>query len=105
MKNVIEILAVGLFGLWIVLIPAIMIIKIKYFKTLRRKEFRGTEELFSVLSSEWWVAGLTWAIPTFGQDKDSGLNKIRRKANSRLYIFYFIILTQLTLVGFLKEIS
>jgi hypothetical protein len=104
MKDKIEIVLFSLFGLWVVLIPAIFIMKIKYFKTLRQKEFKGTEELLSFLASEWWIAGLTWAIPTFGQDKNSELNKIRRKANSRLYIFYFIILTQLTLVGFLNKI-
>lgn len=82
-----------------------MIMKIKYFKTLRQKDYRGTVELFSFLNSEWWTAGLTWAIPTFGHDKNERLNKIRITANSRLYIFYFIILTQLTLVGLLNKIG
>ena len=105
MKDTIETVLLGLFGLWALLIPGIMIMKIKYFKTLRQKEFRGTDELFSILSREWWVAGLTWAIPTFGRDKDTELNKIRTKANSRIYILYFIILTQLTLVGLLSKIG
>lgn len=105
MKDKFEIVLFSLFVLWIILIPAIFIMKIKYFKTIRRKEFRGIEELFSFLNSEWWIAGLTWAIPTFGGEKDTELNKIRRKANSRLYIFYFIILAQLTLVGLLNKIA
>ena len=105
MRNVIEIMAFGLFGLWVILIPSIMIMKIKYFKRLRRKEFKGTADLFAFLSSEWWIAGLTWAFPIFGRDKETELNKIRVKANSRLYILYFVLLTQLTLVGLLNKVG
>ncbi len=82
-----------------------MIMKIKYFKRLRQKEFKGTADLFSFLSSEWWIAGLTWGIPIIGRHKDTELNQIRRTANSRLYILYFVLLTQLTLVGLLNKIG
>lgn len=105
MKNTVEAVLFGLFGLWIILIPVIMIAKIKYFKTLRQKEFNGTSELFSFLSSEWWIAGLTWGIPIIGRDRSPEVNQIRGKANLRLYILYFIILTQLVLAGLLKRFA
>lgn len=105
MKDTIEIALFSLFGPWLLLIPAIMVMKIKYFKTSRQKEFRGTIELFSFLSSEWWYAGLTWAIPTIGRDKNDALNEIRARVNSRLYLFYLIILIQLILVAVLNKIG
>jgi hypothetical protein len=105
MKDTVEIVLFGLFGLWLILIPIIMISKIKYFRTLRQKKFNGTADLFSFLSSEWWIAGLTWGIPIIGCDKSTELNQIKGKANSRLYILYFIILTQLILVGLLSRLE
>lgn len=105
MRNVIEISAFGLFGLWFFLIPSIMIMKIKYFKRLKGKELKGTADLFSFLSTEWWIAGLTWCIPIIGQHKDIELNQIRSSANSRIYILYFVLLTQLILVALLNKLG
>ncbi len=76
-----------------------MIMKIKYFKRLKGKEFKGTADLFSFLSAEWWIAGLTWCIPIIGQHKGTELNQLRKSANSRIYILYFVLLTQLILVA------
>src|SRR5688500_14517543 len=70
MKEAIEIIAFGLLGVYFILFPFIMIMKIKYYKTLRRKEFRGTSDLFAFFSSEWWVAGITCGFPILGRDKD-----------------------------------
>ena len=105
MKSIIVVFVFGLFAFWIVMIPSIMILKIKYFKRLNRKEYKGTEELFLFLSSEWVIAGLTWAIPIFGRDKDTELIKIRGEVNSRLYLFYSIILIQLILAGVLSKMA
>ena len=81
-----------------------MIIKIKYFKTLRRKEFKGIEELFLFLNSEWWIAGITCAIPIMRKDNNQELNSIRKKANLRLYLLYTTVGTQILLVGLLNKI-
>jgi hypothetical protein len=104
MKDTIEIVLFSLFGLWALLIPAIMIMKIKYFKTSRRKEFKGIEELFLFLNSEWWIAGITWAFPIIGKNKNQELNSIRKKANLRLYLLYTTVGTQILLVGLLNKI-
>ena len=103
MKDAIEIVMFGLFGVWIIVIPSIMIMKIKYFKTLRHKEFRGTTELFSFFSSEFWIAGITWGFPIIGQERNLELNTIRKKANSRLYILYLTVMTQVILVGLIQK--
>jgi len=103
MKDVIEIIAFGLLGLYFILFPFIMIMKIKYYKTLRRKEFNGISDLFSFFNSEWWIAGITCGFPILGRDKDSNLNSIRKKANFRLYILYLTVVMHLTLFGFLVK--
>jgi hypothetical protein len=105
MKDKIEIVLFSLFGLWILLIPAIFIMKIKYFKTLRRKEFKGIVELALFLNSEWWIAGFTWTFPIFGKEKEIELNVVREKANLRLYLLYTTVAIQLLLVGLLYRIS
>ena|SRR5688572_8292680 len=103
MKEAIEIIAFGLLGVYFILFPFIMIMKIKYYKTLRRKEFRGTSDLFAFFSSEWWVAGITCGFPILGRDKDLKLNSIRKKANLRLYILYLTVVMHLMLFGFLVK--
>jgi hypothetical protein len=103
MKEVIEIIAFGLLGLYFILFPFIMIMKIKYYKTLKRKQFRGISDLFSFFSSEWWIAGITWGFPILGRDKDFELNSIRKKANLRLYILYLTVVMHLTLFGILVK--
>jgi hypothetical protein len=104
MKDTIEVILFGLLGLWMVLVPAIMIMKIRYYKALRKKEFNGIAELFSPFNSEWWIAGFTWGFPILGRDQDAKLNQVRRKANSRVYSLYFIILTQLILASVLNKL-
>jgi len=104
MKELILNVVFGLFGLYFILSPAILILKIKYYKTSRRKEYNGIADLFSFFSHEWWIAGLTLWFPIFGRDKNLELNTIRKKANARLYILYLTVLAQLTLVGLMGKI-
>jgi hypothetical protein len=105
MKDKIEIVLFSLFGLWVLLIPAIFIMKIKYFKTLRRKEFKGIEELFLILNSEWWMAGFTWLFPIFGKERNVELKAMKTKANSRLCLLYTIMMIQLVLFGLLNNFA
>jgi len=83
----------------------IFYLKIKYFKNLRHKEFKGISDLFFPFQLEWWLAGITWAFPIIGKDKDQELNAIRKKANLRLYLLYTTVATQILLVGLLNKIS
>ena len=99
MKEVIFNVIIGLSVLYFIIVPTILIMKIKYYKTLRGKEYNGINELFSLFSSEWWIAGFTLGFPIFGRDEDLKLNTIRKKANRRLYIFYLVVITQLALLG------
>lgn len=94
----------GLFGLYFIIPPTILIMKIKYYKTLRRKEYNGIADLFAFFSSEWWIAGITLGFPIFGRDEDLKLNAIRKKANTRLYILYLTVITQLTLLGIMDKV-
>ena len=98
MEETIEILLFGLFGFWIILIPMVMIMKIKYYKISRQKEYNGIPDLFAFLTTEFWIAGITIGFPIIGKDKKIELNKIRKKANIRLFRFYGIILIQIFLV-------
>jgi hypothetical protein len=98
MKETIKIIAIGFFFLWIIFIPAIFIIKIKYFKISRQKEYHGVEDMLSFFSREWWIAGFTLMFPILFKDRLKELDLIRRKANFRLYFFYLIVLVQLILV-------
>jgi hypothetical protein len=102
-KNIIQIVLIGLFGLWIIIIPWTILMKIKYFKIARQKEFKGTIELFSPFNEEFWIAGITWGFPVLGQDANVELNSLRKKANSRLFLFYLIVLIQILLVGLLQR--
>ena len=104
MKLAIENIAFGLFGLYAILLPAILIMKIKDYKISRRKAYTGIAELFSFLSSEWWIEGITLWFPIFGRDVNAELNTIRKKANTRLYILYSTVATQVALVGLLEKL-
>ena len=87
------VLLVGLLGTVVLLIPSIMVMKIKYFKMLNHKKYGGLIELFSFLSREWWIAGFTLGLPIIGKDNDVVLDQVRQKANSRTYILYSIVIT------------
>ena len=104
MKEILEILLFGLFGLWIILIPMIMIMKIRYFKKLRHKQFNGISDLFAFWTPELWIAGITFAFPILGKGKELELKRIKKNANRRLMGFYGIILIQLIIVVFLNSI-
>jgi hypothetical protein len=79
--------------------------KIKYFKALRDKDFKGIQDLFSPVQSEWWMAGITCGFPILGTDKDPQLNEIRKKANLKLYLLYTTVATQILLLGLLDRIK
>lgn len=104
MKELFLYIVFGLFGLYIILVPTILIMKIKYYKTLREKKYNGIVDLFACFSSEWWIAGFTLGFPIGGRDKDLKLNAIRKKANLRLYFLYLTVIIQLILVGILDEV-
>ena len=101
--NTLEVILYSLFGLWVVLIPSIMIMKIKYMKKARQKAYRGITELFSFFSIELWYAGLTFGFPMFGRDRNLELKKISRRANFRLFLLYLTVSIQVTIVVILNK--
>jgi hypothetical protein len=103
MNEKLEILLFSLFGIWVILIPMIMILKIKYFKLVRHKEYNGVSDIFHILSSEWWIAGITIPFPIFGKTHQVEVNKVRKMANLRLMGFYSTILVQIVIVGLLNS--
>lgn len=103
MKELFLHIVFGLFGLYFILAPTILIMKIKYYKTLRGKKYNGVADIFSFFSSESWLAGFTLGFPIVGRDKDLKLNAIRKKANRRLYFLYLTVIIQLVLVGILDK--
>ena len=105
MKELLVILLIITIGLIVILIPMILIMKIKYFRRLRHKEYNGVPDLFAFLSTEFWIAGITMGFPIIGKDKKTELNQIRKKANKRLFGLYGIILIQLVIVIFLYRIE
>ena len=102
MKETLEILAFGPFGIWLILIPMIMIMK--YFKAIRHNRYHGTSDLFSFLTPEWWIAGITFGFPIFGKEENPEIEKIKTSANKRLFAFYGTIIFQIIIVGILTMI-
>ena len=101
MKEYLEIIVDGMFGLYFIIIPMIMLKRIHYFKTLRNKRYNGVADLFNVFCEEWWISGVMLGLPIIGKDDKQQLNEIRRKSNKRLYFFYGIFATQIIIIALL----
>lgn len=98
-KEIISFLIFSLITLWIILLPVIFILKIKFLKKVRNKPFRGASEIFSIFSMEWWIAWLFLPIPILGKKNDFKVEKIRIKVNGRILAFYTVITVQFCLIA------
>jgi len=88
-----------------VLIPIIVLKKIKYYKILGHKEYYGIIDLFNFFSKEWVIASLTFGFPILGKDNNPVLNSIRKEANRKVFLFYGVIILLLTTVIILGQLE
>ena len=79
------------FIIWIVLFFKTFISKLKYYKILNGKDYKGLEDLFSFFDVDLWLTLFTWFLPIFAKNEDTEIKAFKKSANRKLVTFYISI--------------